>query len=124
MNFIYGGLLIAVVITTWLSLFPKTFLPAIVGILGVLILFTPMISGGRGVIPAAGPRFQWLRRYVFGIYLIISSIMSYVDIYSNFPWLARTSIYTFSGQLILLGIGAIYFLAAFEKTRRINIQTY
>jgi len=120
-NFIYGGLIIAVVITTWLGIFPQVFLPFVVIILGGLILFTP-VDTPSAMHPLAprtprGP-FQWLRRYVFGAYMVLAGVMSYVDILSNFPWLARTSIYTFSGQLILLGIGAIYFLSAFSRTRR------
>jgi hypothetical protein len=121
---IYGSLLIAIVIATWTGVFPDTLLPIAVIAMGALILFTPMVSA-RGVLAGQiRPRFQWIRQYVFGAYLVLSGLNSFVDILSNFPWMARTSIYTFSGQLIILGIGAIYFLAAFSKTRQINVASY
>ena len=124
---IYGALILAVVITTWIGLFPRLFLPFVVIVLGALIFMTPIVRGPAFGSPAyAGAPsapFQFIRRRIFGAYMVLAGLMSFVDVYSNFPWLARTSIYTFSGQAILLGIGAIYFLSAFGKTRAINISS-
>lgn len=123
-TFIYGLVLAIAVLASWFGFLPDLFLPFLVIAMGVLIFFTPLVSPpmlGRGF---ARPRFQWLRRYLFGVYLVLAGLMSYVDVYTNFPYLARTSIYTFSGQCIILGIALIYFLAAFERTRNIQVGSY
>ena len=124
-NLIYGGILIFLALDAMIfNLIPGTFLSILVVIMGVLILFTPLASrrasGLYRNVPA--PKYQWLRRWVFGAYLVLSGIMSVVGLYSDFPFMANTSIYTIGGQLILIGIGLIYFLTSFKKTRGIQVH--
>ena len=130
MNFVYGGLLVAIVVLAWIGIFPLPFLPVVVIALGALIFITPIDStpavqgaGGRYVSTTPRPFFQKVRQYFFGAYLILAGLASYVDIYTTFPWATNTSVYSLPGQIILLLIGAIYFLSAFGKTRAINISS-
>ena len=129
LNFIYGGLLVVVIVTTWLKVFPPAFLSFIISGLGILILMTHVDDTnaqqiyGQTYAPRTTGFFPKVRRWFFGGYIVLVGLMSFVDFYTDFPWAVRTSIYTFSGQLILLLIGAVYVVAAIPRARNIQISS-
>src|SRR3989344_4130662 len=107
---------------------PSIFFPAFVVVMGILILLTPMETDARRLRNLAmgtpRPAFRWLRRWVFGFFIVISGALPFLQEYiGDFPWGARLSSETFSGQLILLAVGAVYLLASFARTRNIQIRT-
>ena len=129
-NFVYGGIIIAIAVIGLFferldfisGVIPSWSFPIIVILMGVMVLITPIDPTPYGV---AAPRrfFQIVRRWIFGLYMVLVGIMSWVDEYTFFPYLANTSVYSLFGQIILLAIGAIYILAAFDTTRGMNISS-
>jgi len=113
-QYIYGGLAILFALDALLfGILPKQFLQIGVIILGALILFTPM--GGLRTKPTLA---QQIRRFVFGIFIVIIGAVPFIQNYSGSfvigGWievLHWASIEVWLGQLILLLIGVIYFFA-------------
>ena len=104
------------------------FLPLVIIVMGVLVLFTPLQSTRdlytRQTTGTPGFWFQRLRRLVFGIFMILQCLIPYgqsLGLDFLYTYGARASIETFTGQIILLAIGAIYLLASFARTRRQQI---
>ena len=125
---IYGALLVLAALDAMIFGFvPPTALPLLVIVLGVLVFFTPILGRGPGG-TAISPLFNWLRRWIFGAVIIIMGITSigFVPFLSgaNYTALGYLSLDIFLGQLILLIIGIIYFLAAFARTRQINVSSF
>ena len=127
-NFVYGTILLLIAIEAlWTDYIPNEFLPYAVLLMGVVILFTPITRRGlrgRGWAPHPRPFFDYLRRYVFGLALILMGVASAV------PWLQETfiassfiDVSTRSGSLILAAIAAIYFLSAFKPTRTFRVES-
>ena len=130
-NIIYGILMICVAFFAIINkVIPHSLLPFAVIALGVLLLITPLEKrspyGYSGVQGIPRPAFQWLRRWVFGIYLIVSGLVAFlpflVEITQGYG--GYLSIYTLPGQLILFAIGAITFLLAIKRTRQIQVASY
>lgn len=124
-TFIYGLLITLVSIFAWLGLYTQ-FLPYILILLGGMVFFTPILKMARGV-PMLAPKqrvgiVNFVRRRIFGLYLVFAGIVSATGLLSE--WTATLSIYTLSGQFIILGIGVIYFLAIFSRTRKMKIESY
>ena len=95
-------------------------------VLGVIVLLTPVVTHPHPTDPLyrGTPRapFQWIRRWVFGAAMVLMGVASFVGaIGEQLPFF---TIYSSTGPLILLGIGAIYFLSAFAKTRRVFSASY
>ena len=125
-TFIYGLLIVLVPISAWLGFFSE-FLPYILILLGAVVFFTPIISHARGVPPLAPNRqrvglVNFIRRRIFGLYLFFVGIISATGIFEE--WTANISVYSTSGQLILLVIGLIYFVASFSRTRTMKVASY
>lgn len=130
-TFIYGLVIAFVALDAMIfGIIPAALLPFVLMVLGVMIFLTPIVSmpayngpGGRFVSSGKiGPRYQWLRRYVFGIYIVAVGVLSLLGFAGQY--VQEITIYTLPGQLILLLIGVIYFLATFGKTRNIQIASY
>jgi hypothetical protein len=126
-NWIYGIAIILVALDAMLfGLIPSNLLGFIVALLGVLVVTTKLSSGraylhqGIPVMPLGvpRPRFQWLRRWFFGIFMIVSGVLSIVGIATEFLELQAITIYSLSGQLILIGIGLIYLFAGTKHAGR------
>ena len=118
-NWIYGLAIIYVALDAmFIPFLPESLLPFIVILLGLLVFITSLepstvmpISGAA--YPLVRPRLQFFRRRVFGVYMILSGLASVFYTYLSLPVEIAyyTSIYNFSGQVILLLIGVIYSLA-------------
>ncbi|MEK6897258.1 MAG: hypothetical protein AABW93_01870 [Nanoarchaeota archaeon] len=126
-TFLYGALIVfAALDAMFLGFVPSNVLPIAVIILGVLVLFTPIVT--RGIRGSIGAPFQWLRRWIFGAVMIIIGAASSGFIGSGFlerfNILGSFTLDTFVGQIVLLLIGIIYFLATFARTRQINAASY
>lgn len=124
-NWVYGLLIIYVALDAlFIQILPEALLPFIVILLGLLVFFTPLDSPRYGIYASGTPRsgFQWLRTYVFGVYMVLSGLLSFTGLL-NVPYGAYASTYTFSGQLILLLIGTIYLLSNFTRTRNIQLSS-
>jgi uncharacterized membrane protein YhhN len=65
---------------------------------------------------------DFIRRRIFGLYLFLVGIISATGLFEE--WTANISLYSVPGQLILLVIGIIYFLAIFSRTRAMQIASY
>ena len=127
-TFIYGILIVLAALDAMIFGFvPSIALPLAVIVLGALVLFTPILSPGPGgtIIRTSS---NWLRRWVFGAVMVLMGIASTGIVPSlsgsNYTALGYLTLDTFIGQLILLIIGAIYFLAAFARTRQINVASF
>lgn len=124
-NFVYGALIAFVALDAmFLHILPESLTPFAVILLGVLVLLTPIASikrlQGQYVLSPRAP-FQLIRRWIFGLFLVFMGIVSFVgSLESSFPYVAVSSA---SGQLILLGIGVIYFFAAFARMRNVEMST-
>ena len=122
--FIYGALIVLVAIDAMLFGFiPGDFIGIVVIALGILVLFTPLLPYG-----ARAP-FQWFRRWFFGAVMIILGFRE-MGVSFGFEFIEKINVLgaltldTFVGKLILLIIGAIYFLAAFARTRNMQMPSY
>ena len=111
MNWLYGGVAILLALDGLIFGILGQLLPILVIALGVLILFTPM--AGRRVKPTTS---QQIRRFVFGIFVIIIGAVPLIQNYTGSfvigGWievLHWASIEIWSGQIILILIGVIYF---------------
>lgn len=125
----YGALIVFVALDAMLFGFvPSNVLPIAVIIIGVLVLFTPIHTWGPGGTKIGAP-FQWLRRWVFGAAMIIIGAAS-SGLLGNFLDVGGISVFgyltldSFMGQLVLLIIGAIYFLASFARTRKTQVASF
>ena len=129
-TFIYGTLIVLVALDAMIFGFvPSIALPLAVIVLGALVLFTPILRPGPGgSILLKRTLSNWLRRWVFGAVMVLMGIASTGIVPSlsgsNYTALGYLTLDTFIGQLILLIIGAIYFLAAFARTRQINVASF
>jgi len=128
-NIIYGALIMLVAFFAIINgVIPHSLLPFAVIALGILLIITPLekhyaYSAVQGI---PRPAFQWLRKWVFGIYLIVSGLVAFLPFLTDITqgYGAYISVYTFSGQLILFAIGLINFLLAFKKTRQMQVASY
>ena len=123
----YGALIVFVALDAMiLGYVPSNVLPIAVIILGVLVLFTPIVT--RGIQGTVGAPFQWLRRWIFGVAIIIlgtaSSEFIGAGFLGRFDILGSFTLDTLVGQLVLLLIGIIYFLAAFARTRKMQAASF
>lgn len=129
-NWIYGGVIIYLSLDAlWLHIIPNTFLSILVALMGALILFTP-IDNPHGALNINNPRprFQFIRRWVFGIFFVLIGLLSIEIFYNLLPYpfgafLFNITLNSSSGPLLMLVIGVIYFLASFARTRRMQIST-
>ena len=104
----------------WFGILGEILLPLFVLILGVLIMFTPM--GGQYTKPTLS---QQVRRWFFGAFIVIIGLVPLIQNYTG-PFIVSgwiellhwVSIEVFSGQLILLLIGVIYFFAGTKVGNR------
>ncbi len=115
-NWIYGTLLILIALDAMFIgyLSQDLFLPVAVIIMGALILFTPMYGGSIG---------QVLRRWVFGIVVVLMGIASFFQgdiLRFDLSYLTVSSL---SGQAILILIGIIYFFGGTREGKR-PIRSY
>ena len=124
-SIIFGILLVLVAIDTMIThIIPLTFLPFAVIVLGVLVLMTPLVSPnlvqGREVLSPRAP-FQFIRRWIFGLVIVVMGLVPLISaLETQLPYLSVDSTL---GDFILLGIGAVYLLASFAKTRNVEIAT-
>jgi len=121
-KWIYGGLAIFFALDAMLfGILPGQVLQIGTVILGILILFTPM--GGVRTKPTFA---QQIRRFFFGAFIVIIGLIPFIQNYSgsfvygtligrSVEWLHWASIEIFSGQIILLLIGVIYFFAGTKR---------
>jgi hypothetical protein len=128
-TFLYGALLVLAALDAMIFGFvPPVALPLIVVILGVLVFFTPILRTGLGATGIGSP-FNLIRRWVFGAVLVILGLASsdllgsFLD-FGGFNIFGYLTLDDFMGQLVLLLIGVIYFLAAFARTRQINVSSF
>ena len=122
----YGALIVFVALDAMiLGYVPSNVLPIAVMILGVLVLFTPIVT--RGIQGKIGAPFQWLRRWIFGAAIIIIGAASsefLSGFLGRFGLLESFTLDAFVGQIVLLLIGAIYFLAAFARSRKMQAASF
>lgn len=121
---IYGVLVVFIALDIMFFHFiPSGFLDVIVMALGILILLIPT---RREISPYGYPtriKFQWLRKWIFGAALVILGLSSDRFIVGFGDKLGFFTLNSLVGQLILLLIGIIYLLAAFGRTRRMQIYS-
>ena len=117
-KYIYGiaAILLALDAMTY-NILGQLLLEVFVVILGVLILLTPM--GGQYTKPTLS---QQARRFIFGVFIVIIGLVPLIQTWSGPFVIARfveilhwASIEIWSGQLILLLIGVIYFFAGTKR---------
>jgi len=114
---IYGIAAILLALDAMFSHILGQLLPVLVVALGVLILLTPMGGGPMGYQTTS----QKIRRYVFGIFIGIIGLVPIIQNYTGsfyipvvsgsieiLPW---ASVEVWTGQVILILIGVIYFFA-------------
>ncbi|MEK6840495.1 MAG: hypothetical protein AABX79_00905 [Nanoarchaeota archaeon] len=114
MKYIYGiSAILLALDAMFLEILPSLLLQVLVVVLGVLILLTPM--GGQRVRPTTS---QQVRRFVFGAFIALIGAVPLIQNYTGSfiigGWievLHWASIEVWSGQLILILIGVIYFFA-------------
>ena len=113
-KWLYGGLAILLALNAmFFEILTGLYLQIAVIILGVLILATSM--GGPRVRPTTA---QQIRRFVFGGFIVLIGAVPLIQTYTGSFVIAGwievlhwVSIEVFSGQIILLLIGIIYFFA-------------
>ena len=114
-NLVYSGLIIWFALEAlFLPIIPDSFLSYLVIVLGALILFTPV--GG----PYTRTNLtQKLTRFVSGIFLVVSGILSVVGEIGQY--VPQITLYSTAGPIIMILIGIIYFLSG-TKTGKIEIS--
>ncbi len=121
-KWLYGGAAIFLALNAmFLEILTGLSLQIAVIILGGLILFTRM--GGPRVRPTTA---QQIRRFVFGVFIVTIGAIPLIQTYTG-PFIVGgwievlhwVSIETFSGQIILLLIGVIYFFAGTRTGDRV-----
>jgi len=135
-NFIFGGILILLGINSCVMSFygylPIEIATFIVGGVGVLIIMTPLTNmaavnqGGRFTSQGTiGSNYNWIRRYVFGAFLIVSGFVAFIEqvFPALVPYTHQIAYGSFASGLLVAFIGAIYIVASFPSARRINVGT-
>lgn len=110
-NWIYGLVLIYLALDAlFIHAFPQEFRPIAVIIMGALILFTKLGASGPLTRESIGRKTI---RFVFGAALVLMGLVTLFPVgYNNFP---NFTVDTFTGQLIIAAIGAIYILASSRR---------
>ena len=116
-NFVYGGVLVYLALDVlFLHLIPEGFAQYLLIAMGVLILLTP-----AGVAGIPTPLIQQLRKWGFGIFVLAMGVLSAFGQLGQY--IPQITMYSTTGPWILLAIGGIYFLSAFQKYAGMRMAT-
>jgi len=113
LNFIFGSVLVLIGLNSLLGLITEPdYMLFIIGGIGAIIMFVPISSDRKF--------FKFVRRWIFGGFLVLSAFLNFVG---GIPYLELIQYGNWFAGLIIIFIGAIYFLSAFERTAGYQIQT-
>lgn len=134
LNLIYGVVLIFLAFSAWFDWIPSNLVLALlVAVMGIIILMTPLGEPGYGHplrgSPSPRPFFQWIRRWFFGGFLVLSGVSSFEPLFEILPYPLGAFLYNITlssttGPWIILAIGVIYFLVSFRKTRDVQLSGF
>lgn len=122
-TFIFGGILVFFGLDSLLGGFflglaglnlPE-YIMFIVGGMGAIILLTPIIKIGvnvpGGFSQKMGDSFYWIRRWVFGGFLVLSGLGTILSGYFGLAFFSGVSYGTITAAIAYLLIGGIYILS-------------
>lgn len=121
-TFIFGGILVFFGLDSLLGgfflglaglNFPEVIM-FIVGGMGVLILATPILKTGNkdGIVRGRmGGSFYWIRRWVFGGFLVLSGLGTILSGYFGIAFFSGVSYGTITAAIVYLLIGGIYIIS-------------
>jgi hypothetical protein len=123
LSWIYGLILIALGIISFFGVdvygvnVTGVFMIYAVGGMGVLILFTKIVpySALAGAPAATGKVGAFVRRWVFGIVLIIMAVQAYVQPGALFFDFSYVQVGSTGGSILLMFLGVMYIVAGMQN---------
>ncbi|MEK6889478.1 MAG: hypothetical protein AABW80_05220 [Nanoarchaeota archaeon] len=93
-------------------------------LVGVLILFTPITRPAVEGVASQRVGFALIRRWLFGLVTLLIGLTGMFAPMLDWPILKNIALGTWSGGIVLILFGVVYFFAAFGSTRNMRVSTY